>query len=76
MCVPVCYLLVHVLRAAHQAYQRINIRVVIKGIEFWSNEDYVKYENNGGTDVRNFATFRKNVLIPRAGPNDNAHLLR
>ena len=58
-----------------QIYQRINIRVVVKGLEIWTNGEAFERQKTGGADLSRFNTYRKEILEKKI-PHDNAQLLR
>ena len=58
-----------------QIYQRINIRVVVKGLEIWTNGEAFERQKTGGADLSRFNTYRKEIL-EKTIPHDNAQLLR
>ena len=56
-------------------YQRINIRIVLKGLEIWTNGDPYERQSKGGPDLGKFNTYRKEILKKKFD-HDNAQLLR
>ena len=56
-------------------YQRINIRVVMKALEIWTNGDPYERAEKGGPDLGRFNTYRRDHLLKKF-PHDNAQLLR
>ena len=59
----------------YKIYQRINIRVVLKALEIWTNGDPYEREKKGGPDLGKFNTYRVEFLKKKF-PHDNAQLLR
>ncbi|XP_027057667.1 disintegrin and metalloproteinase domain-containing protein 9-like [Pocillopora damicornis] len=55
-------------------YQRINIRIVLKYLEIWTNRDPFGRVRNAGSELRNFRAYRNKHLVKRF-PHDNALLL-
>ncbi|XP_066014989.1 uncharacterized protein [Pocillopora verrucosa] len=60
--------------AVDAIYQRINIRVVVKGLEIWTNGEAFERQKKGGADLSRFNTYRKEIL-EKTIPHDNAQLL-
>ncbi|KAL9951078.1 hypothetical protein ACROYT_G043674 [Oculina patagonica] len=60
--------------AVDAIYQRINIRVVMKALEIWTNGDPYERASTGGADLSRFNTYRKDHLLKKF-PHDNAQLL-
>ncbi|RMX54469.1 hypothetical protein pdam_00013189 [Pocillopora damicornis] len=60
--------------AVDAIYQRINIRVVVKGLEIWTNGEAFERQKTGGADLSRFNTYRKEIL-EKTIPHDNAQLL-
>lgn len=60
--------------AVDAIYQRINIRIVLKALEIWTNGDPYERQTTGGADLSRFNTYRKEHLMERF-PHDNAQLL-
>ncbi|KAJ7386460.1 metalloendopeptidase [Desmophyllum pertusum] len=60
--------------AVDAIYQRINIRIVMKALEIWTNGDPYERASTGGTDLGRFNTYRRDHLVEKL-PHDNAHLL-
>ena len=58
-----------------QIYQRINIRIVFKAIEIWTNGDPYERKSGGGPDLTMFRDYRLSHLIKKF-EHDNAQLLR
>ena len=56
-------------------YQRINIRIVMVGLEIWSNGDRIPRSPKGGDDLSQFTGYRNRYLVSKF-PHDNTHLLR
>ncbi|KAL9951109.1 hypothetical protein ACROYT_G043713 [Oculina patagonica] len=61
--------------AVDAIYQRINIRIVLKGVEIWTNGDLVKKQSKPGGDLKLFKAYRENTLLKKIS-HDNAHLIR
>ncbi|XP_078354823.1 zinc metalloproteinase-disintegrin-like 4a [Oculina patagonica] len=61
-----------VANAVDAIYQRINIRVVLKALEIWTNGD--PYERTGQAELSRFNRYRIKHLRKQF-PHDNAHLL-
>ena len=59
----------------YKIYQRINIRVVLKALEIWTNGDPYERQKKGGPDLGKFNTYRVEFLKKKF-PHDNAQLLR
>ena len=59
----------------HKIYQRINIRIVLKALEIWTNGDPYERQSRGGPDLSKFNTYRRDHLM-KIFPHDNAQLLR
>ncbi|XP_066014963.1 zinc metalloproteinase-disintegrin-like atrase-A [Pocillopora verrucosa] len=55
-------------------YQRINIRIVLKYLEIWTNGDPFGRVRNSVTELKNFMAYRNKHLVKRF-PHDNALLL-
>ncbi|RMX57319.1 hypothetical protein pdam_00021306 [Pocillopora damicornis] len=55
-------------------YQRINIRIVLKYLEIWTNGDPFGRVRNSATELKNFMAYRNKHLVKRF-PHDNALLL-
>jgi len=55
-------------------YQRINIRIILKGLEIWTNGDPYERQDKGGPDLSRFNTYRKETLKKKFD-HDNAQLL-
>ncbi|XP_027057790.1 uncharacterized protein LOC113684595, partial [Pocillopora damicornis] len=60
--------------AVDAIYQRINIRIVLKYLEIWTNGDPFGRGRNSGTELNNFRAYRNKNLVKRF-PHDNALLL-
>ncbi|XP_022804380.1 zinc metalloproteinase-disintegrin-like kaouthiagin-like [Stylophora pistillata] len=60
--------------AVDAIYQRINIRIVLKVLEIWTNGDPYKRENDRDLELKNFRTYRNDILMKKF-PHDNAQLL-
>ena len=58
-----------------QIYQQINIGIVVKGLEIWTNGEAFERSKKGGDDLGRFNTYRKEILA-KTIPHDNAQLLR
>ena len=58
-----------------QIYQRINIRIVLKALEIWTNGDPYKRGNDRDPELVNFRNYRNEKLVKKI-PHDNAQLLR
>ncbi|KAJ7351654.1 hypothetical protein OS493_036204 [Desmophyllum pertusum] len=61
--------------AVDAIYQRINIRIVMKALEIWTNGDPYERASTGGADLGRFNKYRRVHLLEKF-PHDNAHLLR
>ncbi|XP_074614387.1 uncharacterized protein LOC141874129 [Acropora palmata] len=60
--------------AVDAIYQRINIRIVLKALEIWTNGDPYEREIRGGPDLGKFNNYR-NAHLQDKFPHDNAQLL-
>ncbi|PFX13518.1 Disintegrin and metalloproteinase domain-containing protein 9 [Stylophora pistillata] len=60
--------------AVDAIYQRINIRVVLKALEIWTNGDPFERQNKGGPDLGRFTSYRNDHLVKKF-PHENAQLL-
>lgn len=60
--------------AVDAIYQRINIRIVLKALEIWTNGDPYKRGNDRDPELVNFRNYRNEKLVKKI-PHDNAQLL-
>ncbi|KAL9951076.1 hypothetical protein ACROYT_G043672 [Oculina patagonica] len=60
--------------AVDAIYQRINIRIVMKALEIWTNGDPYERASTGEADLGRFNTYRRDHLLTKF-PHDNAQLL-
>lgn len=60
--------------AVDAIYQRANIRIVLKGLEIWTNGDPYERKSKGGPDLSMFKDYR-NEHLKKKFAHDNAHLL-
>ncbi|XP_078352662.1 disintegrin and metalloproteinase domain-containing protein 8-like isoform X2 [Oculina patagonica] len=67
--------LITLANAVDAIYQRINIRIVLKAVEIWTNGDPFTKQAKPGADLKMFRSYRENTLLKKI-PNDNAHLIR
>ncbi|XP_064416669.1 disintegrin and metalloproteinase domain-containing protein 15 isoform X2 [Latimeria chalumnae] len=55
-------------------YRRLNVRVMLVGLEVWSSGDQIKVDRNPTDTLNRFLRWRKDHLLPRMH-HDNAQLL-
>ncbi|XP_078352652.1 disintegrin and metalloproteinase domain-containing protein 9-like isoform X1 [Oculina patagonica] len=67
--------LITMANAVDAIYQRINIRIVLKAVEIWTNGDPFKKQVEPGDDLKLFRGYRENTLLKKIS-HDNAHLMR
>lgn len=59
----------------HQFYRPLNIRVVLVGVEVWSDIDKCPVSQDPFASLHEFLDWRKMKLLPRKS-HDNAQLVR
>ncbi|XP_037610579.1 zinc metalloproteinase-disintegrin-like BjussuMP-1 [Sebastes umbrosus] len=57
-----------------QMYRPLNIRVMLVGLEIWTNRDHIDVDTNPETTLDNFLLWRRADLLPRT-KHDNAQLV-
>ncbi|EDO26570.1 predicted protein, partial [Nematostella vectensis] len=60
--------------AVDAIYQRINIRLVMKHIDIWTNGDRMERQTSGGAELGKFKEYRTKYITPTI-PHDNAQFL-
>ncbi|KXJ21952.1 Disintegrin and metalloproteinase domain-containing protein 22 [Exaiptasia diaphana] len=55
-------------------YQKINIRIILKRLDIWSNKDLVPYNDKAGVDLANFQKYKDQH--PNHYKCDTVHLMR
>jgi len=58
-----------------QIYSKINIRIVLVAMEFWTNGDKIVRSEIAGEYYDRFAKYRKNTLMKTIPDHDNAQLM-
>ena len=58
-----------------QIYSKINIRIVLVAMEFWTNGDKIVRSEIAGEYYDRFAKYRKNTLMKTFPDHDNAQLM-
>lgn len=57
-----------------QLYRRLNIRIVLVGLEIWSYRDLINVDLKAGTTLDNFLSWRQSDLLLRV-QHDNAQFV-
>lgn len=60
--------------ALWQLYQELKLRVVLVGLDIWSQEDKIRISSNASSTLDNFLAWRARNLVGRH-PHDNAQLI-
>lgn len=57
-----------------QVYRRLNIRIMLVGLEIWTKRDLIKVDPSEGTTLDNFLSWRQSDLLLRV-KHDNAQFV-